>query len=60
MASTADMAIFSLQDIFGLGTEARMNMPSKPDGNWEWRFRKEMLTDEIKEKLNIMIEDYGR
>ncbi len=36
--SVADMAIFPLQDILGLGTESRMNMPGNALGNWAWRF----------------------
>jgi len=37
MNSVADMAIIPMQDVLGLGTEARMNMPSHSDGNWGWR-----------------------
>ncbi len=36
--SVAVMAVFPLQDILGLGTEARMNMPGQALGNWSWRF----------------------
>ncbi|HTX19968.1 MAG TPA: 4-alpha-glucanotransferase [Bacteroidota bacterium] len=36
--SVADMAIYPMQDVLGLGTEARMNLPGKALGNWEWRF----------------------
>lgn len=36
--SIADMAVFPLQDVLGLGTEARMNMPGHALGNWAWRF----------------------
>jgi 4-alpha-glucanotransferase len=36
--SAADMAVFPLQDVLGLGTEARMNMPGHALGNWAWRF----------------------
>jgi 4-alpha-glucanotransferase len=60
MSSVADMCIYSLQDIMGLDTESRMNMPSKPDGNWEWRFTNDMLTTELKNKLLQMTTDYGR
>ena len=27
-----------LQDCLGLGSEARFNLPGKPDGNWQWRY----------------------
>lgn len=60
MSSVADMSVFTLQDILGLDTEARMNLPSKPDGNWEWRFTSGMITEEIKNKLKTMVIDYGR
>ncbi len=36
--SVADMAVFPFQDVLGLGTEARMNMPGLGVGNWSWRF----------------------
>jgi 4-alpha-glucanotransferase len=38
MSSVAKLAIFPLQDVLGLGTEARMNRPGAARGNWEWRF----------------------
>lgn len=38
MQSVADMAVFPLQDVLSLGTEARMNMPGQAFGNWAWRF----------------------
>lgn len=36
--SNAAMAMFPLQDILGLGEEARMNTPGTFEGNWEWAF----------------------
>jgi len=60
MRSVANTAIIPLQDLMGLGTEARMNLPSRLGGNWEWRYRPEMLTDEIKIKLKEITELYGR
>jgi 4-alpha-glucanotransferase len=38
-ASVARLAVFSLPDIFSLGTAARFNTPSKAEGNWQWRYR---------------------
>lgn len=60
MSSVAEMAIFALQDAMGLGTEARMNMPSTKEGNWEWRFTEDMLTSEMITRLKGMSTDYGR
>jgi 4-alpha-glucanotransferase len=36
--SVCRLAITPLQDIFGLGSEARFNIPGTPSGNWQWRF----------------------
>jgi 4-alpha-glucanotransferase len=60
MTSVADTAIIPLQDILGLGNEARMNTPGTTHGNWQWRFPVNMLTDEIKERLKNITEISGR
>lgn len=60
LASVADIAITPLQDIMGLGSEARMNLPARPSGNWRWRYAAELLTDEIRERLRRLTEIYGR
>ncbi|HUF05353.1 MAG TPA: 4-alpha-glucanotransferase [Aridibacter sp.] len=60
LASVADTAIIPLQDLLGLGNEARMNIPATESGNWRWRFREGDLTDEIIERLREMTEVYGR
>ncbi len=59
-ASVADYAITPLQDVLNLGTEARMNLPGRPAGNWGWRFTPEMLTDEILGRLADLTELYSR
>jgi 4-alpha-glucanotransferase len=58
--SVADRAIVPLQDVLDLGTEARMNLPGRPAGNWRWRFRREMLTQHVLDRLRDMTELYGR
>jgi 4-alpha-glucanotransferase len=58
--SIADIAVVPLQDILGLGSEARMNIPGKLGGNWSWRFRMEDLLPEYQEKLLEMALTYGR
>jgi len=60
MSSVANMSIIPMQDILGLGTEARMNMPSKLENNWEWRYKEESLTSEILSRLLGMTKDFGR
>jgi 4-alpha-glucanotransferase len=59
-ASVADTAIAPAQDLLGLGTEARMNLPASTSGNWYWRFNEGAITDEIVELLRMLTETYGR
>lgn len=44
--SSAALAIFPLQDVLRLGSEARMNTPGTLRGNWAWRFQEGMLSQE--------------
>ncbi len=60
MQSVAQIAVVPLQDVFGLGSEARMNLPGRPSGNWHWRFRGERLTKDIQNRLLEMTYLYGR
>ncbi len=57
--SVAKYCIVPLQDILGLGEEARINTPGKAKGNWEWKL-KEMPSEEIKEYIGFLSEIYGR
>jgi 4-alpha-glucanotransferase len=50
-ASVANMAIVPLQDLLELGTDARMNLPGRSDGNWQWRYRSDALTDDLGARL---------
>ena len=59
-ASAAEMAIIPLQDLLGLGAEARMNTPSKGQGNWAWRFAPGSLTAELQDRLLGLTEASGR
>lgn len=54
--SPADTVIVTAQDLLGLGTEARMNVPSTLGGNWTWRLQEDELTDEIAEELKNITE----
>lgn len=60
MSTIANLAIFPLQDILGLGTEAKMNTPSQGEGNWQWRFVPGSLTHELREQLKHLTILYGR
>ncbi len=58
--SIANMAIVPFQDLLGLGTDARMNFPGKPEGNWGWRYRPEALNWEVGDRLKTMTYISGR
>ena len=60
MKSTAAWAVFPMQDILGLGTEARMNRPSTLGGNWAWRMEEGAFTGEPARSLAEMSRLYGR
>jgi len=60
MASVAVIAIVPLQDLLGLGSEARMNTPGLGSGNWMWRFEPYLLNAEVAERLRTLAEIYGR
>jgi 4-alpha-glucanotransferase len=60
MKSTAAWAIFPLQDILALGSEARMNKPSTLGGNWAWRMADGAFTSELARGLAEMSRLYGR
>jgi 4-alpha-glucanotransferase len=59
-ASVAVLAFAPLQDVLGLGTEGRMNMPGEADGHWAWRFRADQFPGGGLEKLAAFTERYGR
>ncbi|MBF0278441.1 MAG: 4-alpha-glucanotransferase [SAR324 cluster bacterium] len=59
-ASTAQLAIAPLQDLFNLGEEARMNVPGTVGENWKWRYRDEMLTDQIASQLKKISKIFQR
>ena len=60
MMSCADTVVLTLQDLLGLGTDARMNFPGKGDGNWAWRYGEGVLTEKLAAGLKRMTETYGR
>ncbi len=60
MMSTANMVIFPLQDVLGLGKEARMNIPSTKENNWEWRVCSNQITSQVTKRLLEMTTIYAR
>jgi len=60
MASVANTAIAPMQDVLGLGSEARMNLPGMPSGYWKWRMKPGAASQEIAAKLREMVKLYDR
>ncbi len=58
--SQAAWVIIPMQDILGLGKEARMNVPGTVNGNWQWRLDENLITDEIKIWLRAQAEKTKR
>jgi 4-alpha-glucanotransferase len=59
MKSVADTVVFPMQDVLGLGSEARMNTPSTASGNWRWRMAGRALNEDAR-RLREMAKLYGR
>jgi 4-alpha-glucanotransferase len=60
MASVANTVLFPLQDVLGVGSEGRMNLPGSSSGNWRWRFRRRQLTPAASTRLKQWVETYER
>ncbi len=60
MSSCANTFIMPMQDVLGLGAEARMNTPGVPQGNWSWRFTPEQLEHRVNPALPHMTWLYQR
>ena len=59
-SSVADMAIVPMQDLIGLGSEARINIPSTLGENWKWRALEGQITKDLAKKLYKYMQMYGR
>jgi 4-alpha-glucanotransferase len=60
LASVADTVVVPLQDVLGLDSSARMNLPASDRGNWTWRAPADALTKKLVERLRELTELYGR
>ena len=60
MISVANTVIIPMQDVLGLGPEARMNRPATTTGNWQWRLLPEQSSASLAEKLGNVTGVYGR
>jgi len=58
--SPAALAMLPVQDVLGLGSEARMNTPGQAEGNWAWRLEPGQLTEELARGLRAATETSGR
>ncbi len=60
LSSTANTAIVPLQDVLGLGSEARMNVPGSMGTSWTWRVQADQLDPACADRLAELTETYGR
>ncbi len=60
VSSVADTAIIPMQDYLRLGAEARINVPSTPSGNWEWRMTEDAIPDGLADRIKAACKLYGR
>jgi len=56
----SELAVVPVQDLLGLGGEARMNLPSTPEGNWSWRLRGGELDAGLAGRFRRLVELSGR
>ena len=59
-SSVAERAVAPMQDLLEQGSEARMNFPSRADGNWQWRLTSDQLTPQLAKRMREMNALYGR
>ena len=59
-SSVGELAVVPMQDLIGLGSEARMNTPSTLGGNWQWRATSDQITVKLAKRLYNYMEMYGR
>jgi 4-alpha-glucanotransferase len=60
VASVAEIAVYPMQDVLGLGSDARMNVPATTENNWAWRCREEYLDPRWSARLRTLARTYGR
>ena len=56
LTSVANHSVIPVQDVLGLDSDARMNVPSKTVGNWSWRLPSGALSAPLAEKLAVLVE----
>jgi 4-alpha-glucanotransferase len=58
--SPCALCMLQVQDVLGLGSEARMNLPGAASGQWRWRLRPGQLTRAHARRLRALTEEAGR
>lgn len=59
-SSVAVLAIAQMQDFLGLDDISRMNTPNTREGNWQWRVEKDMLSEELADRIRKLTKTYNR
>jgi 4-alpha-glucanotransferase len=59
-STNARLAIAPMQDFLGLGSEARINTPGTPGGNWRWRLIDAQLSRGVCQNIASMVSASGR
>ena len=60
MASTARLAIVPAQDLLGLGSESRMNVPGSAEGNWSWQADAGVFDAALAGRVRALVEEHDR
>ena len=60
MTSVADYCIIPMQDLLGLSSESRVNIPSTVGNNWKWRMKEDAFNDDVVAKLKNLTRISGR
>jgi 4-alpha-glucanotransferase len=60
LRSVARLAVLPAQDILALGSDSRMNIPGKQQGNWHWRLAPGQLDDKLAAQCRQLNEMFGR
>ena len=58
--SPCDTVIVPMQDVLGLGGDARMNFPGTIGGNWLWRMKPDALTGELSMRMYRLNKETNR
>jgi 4-alpha-glucanotransferase len=60
LGSRSHLAILPMQDVLGLDSDHRMNLPGTREGNWSWRFSWDQVQSDLPEQLQRLVKLYGR